>query len=147
MSAPEKPAIWFAQPDPERLNDRRNESLQRTLGIVVTEIGDDFLRGTMPVTPAHHQPAGILHGGASVSLAETLGSIAAACTLDLTKEYPVGIEINANHIRSVSDGQVTGTARPLHIGRTTQVWEIHICDDDDRLTCISRLTVAILEHR
>ncbi len=140
-------SVWFSPAEPERLNDLQKESLVNTLGIEITEIGDDFIRGTMPVTPAHHQPMGILHGGASVSLAETLGSLGAGLTLDLSKSYPVGLEINANHVRSTSSGVVTGTARPLHLGRTTQIWEIHIRDQDDRLTCISRLTVAILEHR
>lgn len=147
MTDPQDAPIWFAQPNLEALEHSHAQSLVKTLGITMTEIGNDFIRGTMPVTPAHHQPMGILHGGASVSLAETLGSMGAALTLDLSKQHPVGIEINANHIRAVSSGLVTGTAKPLHLGRKTQVWDIHIRNEDDKLTCISRLTVAILDNR
>ena len=149
MSGQSNTRIWFADrnPDPETFGSGDRQTLVRTLGIEIVEIGDDFVRGTMPVTPDHHQPMGILHGGASVSLAETLGSVGAAMTLDLSKQYPVGLEINANHLRAVSSGLVTGTARPLHLGRKTQVWDIHIRNDDDKLTCISRLTVAILDNR
>jgi 1,4-dihydroxy-2-naphthoyl-CoA hydrolase len=147
MQATRNSAIWFAPPDLEALRSGRDQTLVKTLGITLTEVGDDFLRGTMPVTPAHHQPMGILHGGASVSLAETLGSVGAALTLDLSKQHPVGLEINANHVRAVSSGLVTGTARPLHLGRKTQVWDIHIRNEQDKLTCISRLTVAILDNR
>ena len=147
MQDTQKDSIWFAQPALEVLNSMHDQSLVKTLNITITEVGDDFVRGTMPVTPAHHQPMGILHGGASVSLAETLGSVGAGLTLDLSKQHPVGLEINANHIRPVSSGLVTGTARPLHLGRKTQVWDIHIRNEEDKLTCISRLTVAILDNR
>ncbi len=147
MQDKEQNSIWFAQPSLEALESTHKQSLVKTLGITMTEVGDDFIRATMPVTPAHHQPMGILHGGASVSLAETLGSVGAALTLDLSKQHPVGIEINANHVRAVSSGLVTGTARPLHLGRKTQVWDIHIRNENDKLTCISRLTVAILDNR
>lgn len=140
-------SIWFAEPSLEALGSSHRNTLVRTLGIEIVEFGNDFVRGTMPVTPAHHQPMGILHGGASVSLAETLGSVGAALTLDISKRHPVGLEINANHVRAVRSGIVTGTARPLHLGRQTQVWDIRIRNEDDKLTCISRLTVAILDHR
>ncbi len=115
------------------------------LGITFTEIGDDFLRATMPVDHRTHQPMGILHGGASVTLAETIGSSAAYLCVDMQKFNVVGLEINANHVRSVRTGLVTGTARPIHLGRTTQLWEIRITDEAGKLTCISRLTIAVLD--
>lgn len=142
----DKAAIWFGEPALEALMDMQTETLVRTLDIKLTELGPDYLRGTMPVTPKVHQPMGILHGGASVCLAETLGSIGAALLIDVSKQHPVGLEINANHIRPVSSGLVTGTARPLHKGRKTQVWEIKIHNEQEKLTCISRLTVAILDN-
>ncbi len=117
------------------------ETMTEHVGIEITEQGEDFLRGTMPVDHRTIQPMGILHGGASVVLAETLGSIAA--NLCCETGYCVGLEINANHIRSVNSGKVTGTARSIHIGRSTHIWEIRIEDDQGRLTCISRLTMAV----
>ena len=116
------------------------------LGIVFTEIGPDFVRGTMPVDGRTRQPYGLLHGGASVLLAETLGSSAGNLCVE-PGEIAVGIEINANHLAAVRDGEVTGTARPLHVGRRTQVWEIHIEDDAGRLVCVSRLTLAVVARR
>ena len=107
-------------------------------------VGDDFLRATMPVDARTHQPYGLLHGGASVALAETLGSAAGMMLVDPAREIVVGIEINANHLRGVKSGIVTGTARALHIGRSTQVWEIRIEDEGQRLVCISRLTLAVV---
>ncbi len=139
-------AIWFGEPSLEALQRTRENTLVQTLDIEITELGPDFLRGTMPVTPKVHQPMGLLHGGASVSLAETLGSTGAALVLDMSKQYPVGLEINANHVRSVTSGIVTGTARPLHLGRKTHVWDITMCNDQNKVTCISRLTVAILDN-
>ena len=114
------------------------------IGIEITEIGDDYLKGRMPVDSRTVQTYGILHGGASAALAETLGSIAGMITLDTEKEFCVGLEINANHVRSVRSGYVYGTARPLHIGSKTQVWEIKIENESGQLTCVSRLTLAIL---
>ena len=115
------------------------------LGIVFTELGEDFVRATMPVDARTHQPYGLLHGGASVLLAETLGSSAGnLCVAD--DAMCVGIEINANHLAGVRDGIVTGTARPLHLGRSTQVWEIRIEDARGRLACISRLTLAVVSR-
>jgi 1,4-dihydroxy-2-naphthoyl-CoA hydrolase len=114
------------------------------LGMEFTEVGEDFLKGRMPVDSRTRQPYGLLHGGASVALAETLGSVGAALVVDRLKYNAVGLEINANHVRGVREGYVTGTARPLHIGKTTQVWEIRITDERDKLVCVSRLTVAIL---
>ena len=114
------------------------------MGIVFTELGEDFLRGTMPVDARTLQPYGLLHGGASVVLAETLGSLAAnLCLDDQANQQAVGIEINANHLRGVTAGLVTGTARPVHVGRSTQVWDIRIEDDQGRAVCVSRLTLAI----
>lgn len=109
----------------------------------ITEIGEDFLRGTLPVDDRTRQPYGLLHGGASCVLAEELGSVAATLCIEPGTAIAVGLEINANHIRSVTEGIVTGTARPLHIGGSTQVWEIRIEDEQQRLVCISRLTVAV----
>jgi uncharacterized protein (TIGR00369 family) len=118
----------------------------RQLGIEFTELGPDFLRGTMPVDARTHQPYGLLHGGASVLLAETLGSSAGNLCV-AADALCVGIEINANHLAAVRDGVVTGTARALHVGRSTQVWEIRIDDQDGRLVCVSRLTLAVVQRR
>jgi len=129
----------------EALNKSSNGTIMEQLGIEFTEIGDNYLVARMPVDHRTHQPYGVLHGGASVVLAETLGSQAAASTLNLKKQYCVGLDINANHIRSKKDGYVTGTARPVHIGRTTQVWEIKITDEHDKLIAVSRITLAIID--
>jgi 1,4-dihydroxy-2-naphthoyl-CoA hydrolase len=115
------------------------------LGIEFTELGADFLRGRMPVNERTRQPFGILHGGASVALAETLGSVAAGLVVDPDKYRVVGQEINANHVRAVSDGFVIGTTRPFHLGRRSHVWEIRIEDERQRLVCISRITMAVVE--
>ncbi len=121
--------------------------MMETLGIRITAIGDDWLQGTMPVDHRTHQPYGLLHGGASVVLAETLGSTAAMLTLDPARELAVGLDINANHIRGVRSGIVTGTSKMLHIGRTTQVWEIRIESEEGALVCISRITMAVIAAR
>ena len=140
-------AIWKQPPDLDRLNGASTNTLMEVLGIRFTAAGDDWLRGTMPVDARTHQPFGLLHGGASVALAETLGSSAALLTLDPTQELAVGLEINANHVRGVRAGIVTGTARPLHLGRSTQVWEIRIEDERQKLVCISRLTLAVVARQ
>jgi 1,4-dihydroxy-2-naphthoyl-CoA hydrolase len=136
--------LWFR---PYTLEDVRffGASLPQHLGIEFTELGADFLRGRMPVDARTRQPFGILHGGASVALAETLGSTAAGLVVDPDKYRCVGQEINANHVRAISDGFVIGTARPLHVGRRSHVWEIRIADEQDRLVCISRITMFVLE--
>ena len=135
------------RPDLATLNARSAGSAVAHLGIVFTELGDDFLRGTMPVDERTKQPYGLLHGGSSVLLAETLGSMAAnLCLDDPTQGQAVGLEINANHLRAAKSGIVTGTARPLHLGRSTQVWEIRIEDESGRLVCISRLTMSVVKH-
>lgn len=115
------------------------------LGIEVTEVGEGFLAGKMPVDFRTHQPMGLLHGGASVVLAETLASIGAALQVDLTKKACVGLEINANHIRGVKEGWVYGKATVLHNGRSTQVWETKITNEAGNLVCISRMTVAVID--
>ena len=130
----------------DTLNGWSEGTLMQPLGIAFTEIGPDYLRGTMPVDARTRQPYGLLHGGASAALAETLGSTAAGMCVG-EGEGVVGIEINANHLRGVREGTVTGTARPLHVGRSTQVWEIRIEDDAGQLVCISRLTLAVIRRR
>ncbi|WP_052101517.1 hotdog fold thioesterase [Novilysobacter arseniciresistens] len=145
-SAPDTapPASPFRrQSSVERLNALSRGTAMEPLGIVFTEIGPDYVRGTMPVDERTRQPYGLLHGGASVLLAETLGSSAGNLCVPEGK-LCVGLEINANHVRGVRGGTVTGTARPLHIGGRTQVWEIRIEDDAGRLACISRLTLAVV---
>jgi 1,4-dihydroxy-2-naphthoyl-CoA hydrolase len=135
--------IWKQPVDLETANAWSRRTLMQALGIRITEIGDDFLRGTMPVDDRTRQPYGILHGGASVALAETLGSTAAMlCCGD--GRAAVGLDINANHLRAVREGLVTGTARAVHVGRSTQVGEIRIEDDAGKLVCIARLTMAVV---
>jgi 1,4-dihydroxy-2-naphthoyl-CoA hydrolase len=131
----------------EELTMFGQNSMQDHLGIEFLELGADFIRARMPVDNRTKQPFGILHGGASVALAETLGSLASAATLDLSKKACVGLEINANHIRSVSEGFVYGVARPFHIGSSTQVWEIRITDEKDRLVCVSRITMMVIDRK
>ena len=116
------------------------------LGMEFLEVGDDFIRARVPVDERTKQPYGLLHGGVSVVLAETLGSCGAACASP-DGYLAVGLDINANHIRGVTSGWVTGTARPVHLGRTTQVWQIDMCNDAGELTCVSRITMAILAPR
>ncbi len=148
MNAPDNtPAgIFHSDATLDQLNALSHDTAMQPLGILFTEIGPDYLRGTMPVDARTHQPYGLLHGGASVLLAETLGSTAGNLCL-APGERCVGIEINANHLLGVREGQVTGTARPLHVGRSTHVWEIRIEDDAGRLVCISRLTLAVVARR
>jgi 1,4-dihydroxy-2-naphthoyl-CoA hydrolase len=136
--------LWKQQLTPDDVNAMSGNTMMTTLGIRITEIGDDYVRGTLPVDARTHQPYGLLHGGASVALAETLGSFAAMLTLDPAREAAVGLDINANHVRGVKSGIVTGTARALHLGRSTQVWEIRIEDERGKLVCISRLTMAVI---
>lgn len=117
------------------------------LGILITEVGEDSITGTMPVDHRTVQPMGLLHGGASVVLAETLGSIAGSISCNAPDEYVVGLEINANHIKSAKSGVVTGIARPVHIGSRTQVWEIRITNEAEELVCISRITLAVIRKK
>jgi 1,4-dihydroxy-2-naphthoyl-CoA hydrolase len=139
--------IWRTETTPEQLHEHARNTLAEYLGIRVTEIGPDYLRATMPVNSHTHQPMGVLHGGASVALAETVGSLAASLCIDRDKYVCLGQEINANHLRPVSSGIVTGTARPYHIGARSQVWHIEIRDERDKLVCVSRLTMAVVERR
>ena len=127
------------------VNTHAADTLVSHLGIVITEAGDDWLRGTMPVDARTVQPYGILHGGASVALAETLGSMGANYVLP-EGQQAVGLDINANHLRAATDGWVTGTARPVHVGRTTQVWQIDIANEAGDLVCVSRITMAVLKR-
>jgi 1,4-dihydroxy-2-naphthoyl-CoA hydrolase len=139
--------IWRVQATPEQLRERSRNTLAEWLDIRVTEIGPDYLRATMPVNSHTHQPQGILHGGASVALAETVGSLAANLCVDVTKYVCVGQEINANHLRPASSGLVTGTARPYHVGGKSQVWGIEIRDENNKLVCVSRITMAVVERK
>jgi 1,4-dihydroxy-2-naphthoyl-CoA hydrolase len=140
-------AIWYKPCTLEEVQQRGKGTMVEYIGISISEVGNDFLKGTMPVDYRTVQPMGILHGGASVALAETLGSLAANLVVDNEKNYCVGLDINANHIRAARKGLVTGTAKPLHIGFSTQVWSIEIVDEDNRLVCISRLTMAVLRSK
>lgn len=140
-------SIWFRQPTLEQLNALSANTLVSHLDMRFIEIGDDFLRGTMPVDARTHQPYGVLHGGASVALAETLASTAASCCIDPARYMCLGQEINANHLRAVTSGLVTGTTRPYHIGARSQVWGIEIRDAAGHLSCISRITMATVERR
>lgn len=123
-----------------------SNTMNEYIGIELTEVGEDWLKATMPVDHRTKQAYGILHGGASATLAETIGSFASAMVVDQEKYFVVGLEINANHIRSVREGFVTGIARPIHIGGMTHVWDIRLTDGNGKLTCISRLTVAVLKR-
>lgn len=138
-------SIWFQPFTLEDIQGYSRSSMVEHLDLRFTEIGPDFLRGTLPVDSRTTQPFGLLHGGASVVLAETLGSVAATHCVDMSRYYCVGLEVNANHLRSARSGLVTGTARPIHLGKRSQVWDIRIEDEKGRLTCISRLTVSVLE--
>ena len=131
----------------QQANKMCENTLVSHLGIEFTAIGEDFIEAKMPVDHRTHQPMGLLHGGASVALAETMGSVGAVCTLDYAKQFCVGLEINANHIKSVRSGFVLGTARPIHLGKKTQVWEIKITNEQQELVCISRITMAILDKK
>jgi 1,4-dihydroxy-2-naphthoyl-CoA hydrolase len=131
----------------EVLNSWGENTMTDFLDINFTKIGEDYLEATMPVNSKTKQPLGLLHGGANVVLAETLGSVAATLTVDTTKQYCVGLEINANHLKSVKEGTVTGITKPIHLGKKTQVWEVKIYTDQGDLSCISRITMAVIDKR
>lgn len=140
--------IWHKENlDTASLNLLRKDTMADWMGISFSEVGEDFLKATMPVDNHTRQPYGLLHGGASAALAETVGSVASAACIDPEKQICVGIEINCNHIKGKRDGLVTATVKPLHLGATTHVWDIRITDEQERLVCISRLTVAILARK
>lgn len=138
--------IWKSVRSVAQLNAGRAGTLLEHLDMEFTEIGDDFVRATMPVDRRTRQPFGLLHGGASVALAETLGSMGAMMCIDAEQFHCVGQEINANHVRGVRAGRVTGTARPVHLGGRSQVWVIDIVNDEGNLVCTSRLTIAIIRR-
>ncbi|MGL5030471.1 MAG: hotdog fold thioesterase [Aeromonas sp.] len=138
--------IWRKPVSLDELNATSVNTLMAHLEIVYTAVGPNWLEATMPVDSRTHQPLGMLHGGASVVLAETLGSLAANLAVGLDS-YCVGLEVNANHVRAKRDGVVTGRCSPLHLGATTQVWQIEILDEQKRLVCTSRLTMAVLTHK
>ena len=140
-------SIWRTLATPDVLNETRKMTMIENLGIEFLEVGDDYIKARMPVDHRTIQPFGLLHGGASVALAETLGSVAANLCVDREKKMCVGLEINANHVRPVTNGFVYGIARPIHIGVSTQLWEIRIHNDEERLVSISRLTMAILDKQ
>ena len=137
--------IWFNPITAEDLTKYRDGTMADFIGIKFSEVGEDFLSATMPVNDRTFQPMRIMHGGASCVLAETLGSVAANCCVDQEKKVCVGLEINTSHVKMARSGIVTGTARPVHIGRSTQLWEIHIMDESDNLVSLSRLRVAVLD--
>ncbi|NVK48833.1 MAG: hotdog fold thioesterase [Cyclobacteriaceae bacterium] len=139
--------IFQSKPSLDELNKSSTGTMVSHLGIEFTDISPDSLTATMPVDSRTKQPMGLLHGGANVVLAETLGSIAASLTIDLTKQTCVGLEINANHLKSVRSGLVKGVVSPIHVGKSTQVWEIKIYNENESLCCISRITMAILDKK
>ncbi|HVX52157.1 MAG TPA: hotdog fold thioesterase [Chitinophagaceae bacterium] len=136
--------IWFRDYTVNDVQQFSHNNMIGHIGIMFTQLGNDYLQGTMPVDNRTTQTMGLLHGGASVVLAETLGSVGANLVVDPAKFACVGLDINANHLRPVRSGLVTGTARPVHTGSATQVWNIEITDEQNRLVCISRLTMAVL---
>lgn len=136
--------IWFQPLTIDALNKRNQNTLADFLGIEFIEVGENFLRATMPANDRTKQPIGIIHGGANVVLAETLASVAANAVIDLSKFYCVGLEINANHIRPVSSDLVTGITRPIHLGRTTHVWQIDIYNAEGKQSCVSRMTASVV---
>lgn len=138
-------SIWKKKHTIEEINKQSEKTMGEHLGIEITEIGDDFISGTMPVDHRTKQPFGILHGGASVVLAETLGSIAGSLAAD-ENSICVGLEINANHLKKVTEGKVIGIAKPIHIGRSTHVWDIRINTEANEPVCISRLTLAVIKN-
>lgn len=140
--------IWFKKDLLlEHFSELGKGTMGEYLGIEWTELGDNFLKAKMPVDHRTRQPYGLLHGGASCALAETIGSVASAMVVDHAKFYCVGLEINANHIRSAREGFVTGVASPLHLGNSTHVWDIKIYDEKEKLVCVSRLTVAEIARK
>lgn len=138
--------IWFQETSIESLNKRSENTMAEFLGIEFTEVGEDFLVATMPVINRTKQPMGILHGGANIVLAETIASTAANAVVDIKNFYCVGLEINANHIRSVNEGLVTARTSAIHLGRSTHVWQVHIFNEDNKMTCISRMTASVLSR-
>ncbi|TAL34477.1 MAG: hotdog fold thioesterase [Spirochaetes bacterium] len=140
-------SIWKSRDSIDDLTDKSKNTLVENIGIEYIEIGEDFIKAKMPVDNRTRQPYGILHGGASLAFAETLGSVAARLSIDNSKKRCVGLEINANHVRSVSEGFVYGIAKPLNLGNSIHVWEITITNDEGKLVCVSRMTLSILDKQ
>ncbi|MCX7116641.1 MAG: hotdog fold thioesterase [Legionellales bacterium] len=140
-------AIWYKQFTVDDLNRRGANTLADVMGITFTVIGDNSLTATMPADERTKQPLGIVHGGANVVLAETIASTGANAVVDLERFFCVGLEINANHIRQVREGLVTGIAHPIHLGRTTQVWHIDLFNDEGKITCVSRMTASVVARK
>jgi 1,4-dihydroxy-2-naphthoyl-CoA hydrolase len=138
--------IWRVTPSLDLLNSLGENTLAGHIGMEFVEVGTNYLKARMPVDERTRQVFGILHGGASATLAETLGSVAGAFCVDVEKKIVVGLEINCNHVRSVREGFVYGTARPIHLGGLTQIWDIRILDEREKLVCVSRLTLAVLDR-
>jgi len=139
--------IWSVEPSLDLLNATSSRTMVSRLGIEFTEVGEDWLSARMPVDEKTHQPLGLLHGGASAALAETLGSVAGSFVVDPRQAYVMGLALNANHVRPVRQGWVRGTARPIHLGQTTQVWQVRIEDEDGRLVSIARLTLVVRAYQ
>lgn len=139
-------SIWFGTHRIDEVNARFRNTLTDYLGIVITELGNDFIKGTMPVNEHTRQTMGIVHGGANVCLTESLASLGANLVVDRARFYCVGQEVNANHLRPVSEGLVTGIASPDFLGRSSQVWSVKLFDDRQKLTCLSRITLAVKER-
>jgi len=137
-------SIWYKTPDPALIDAMSKGTIDEHLGIKITQVGDDYLSGTMPADKRTFQPYGIVHGGANVVLAETLGSIAGAHVIDTNSLLCLGQEVSATHLRPVSSGMVTGTARPIHLGKRSHVWEIRLENDQGKLSCIAKLILAIV---
>ena len=140
-------AIWAETITPETLNQRGKNTMADWLDIQFTVVGEDTLTATMPAADRTKQPLGIVHGGANVVLAETLASTAANAAVDQTRYYCVGLEINANHIRSVREGLITGVTRPVHIGQSTHIWLVDLYNDEGKLTCTSRMTASVMTRK
>lgn len=138
--------IWKEPFTLEQIKERFENTMSANMGIKIVEIGPDYLKAIMPVSDNVRQPMGLVHGGANVALAETVGSIGANMLVDRAQFACVGLEINANHLRSVRDGEVTAIAKPDYVGKTTQVWDIRLYDDREKLTCVSRLTMAVIKR-
>jgi 1,4-dihydroxy-2-naphthoyl-CoA hydrolase len=140
-------SIWHQKPNIELINGEINQgTIGEHLDINITEVGDDFIRGTMPADHRTFQPYGVVHGGANVVLAESLGSLGGALVIDITKYKCLGQEVSATHVRPVSSGLVIGTARPVHLGRRSHVWEIRLENEQGKLTCLAKLVLAIVPH-
>jgi 1,4-dihydroxy-2-naphthoyl-CoA hydrolase len=140
-------SIWHHTPNPSMMDKMSEGTIDQHLGIKITEVGDDYLIGTMPADSRTFQPYGIVHGGANVVLAETLGSMAGAHVIDSENHLCMGQEVSATHLRPVSSGLVTGTARPIHLGRRSHVWEIRLTNDQGKLSCIAKLILAIVPKK